>query len=160
MKLNKKLLVIGVLVVSVFVGQVYGVVFVEEVGKLGDFLIFIGVEKVGNGGDILVWDGGLSMVLVGYKNDGCYVDLFEGEELKFVIDQSNVDQYVDKLFVGQVVMIKCYDDYFMLVYEIYCIVIYLDEVEQQIIVNVIKVELIKNGNGFGNYIEVIFFLIL
>jgi len=153
MKLNKKLLATGVLAASVFAGQAYGAVSAEEAAKLGNSLTPIGAEKAGNGGDIPAWDGGLSTPPAGYKGDGRYVDPFEGEEPKFVIDQSNVDQYADKLSAGQIATIKRYDDYFMPVYETHRTATYPDEVEKQTIANATKVELIKNGNGLGNYTE-------
>lgn len=153
MKLNKKLLATGVLAASVFAGQAYGAVSAEEAAKLGNSLTPIGAEKAGNGGEIPSWDGGLSTPPAGYKGDGRYVDPFEGEEPKFVIDQSNVDQYADKLSTGQIAMIKRYDDYFMPVYETHRTATYPDEVEKQTVANATKVELIKDGNGLGNYTE-------
>ena len=153
MKLNKKLLATGVLAASMFAGQAYGAVSAEEAAKLGNSLTPIGAEKAGNGGAIPAWDGGLSTPPAGYKGDGRYVDPFEGEEPKFVIDQSNVDQYAENLSPGQIAMIKRYDDYFMPVYETHRTATYPDEVEKQTVANATKVELIKGGNGLGNYTE-------
>jgi len=153
MKLNKKLLATGVLAASMFAGQAYGAVSAEEAAKLGNSLTPIGAEKAGNGGAIPAWDGGLSTRPAGYKGDGRYVDPFEGEEPKFVIDQSNVDQYAENLSPGQIAMIKRYDDYFMPVYETHRTATYPDEVEKQTVANATKVELIKGGNGLGNYTE-------
>ncbi|AHI29115.1 DUF1329 domain-containing protein [Marinobacter similis] len=153
MKMNKKLLATGVLAASIFAGQAYGAVSAEEAAKLGNSLTPIGAEKAGNGGAIPAWDGGLSTPPAGYKGDGRYVDPFEGEEPKFVIDQSNVDQYADNLSAGQIAMIKRYDDYFLPVYETHRTATYPDDVEQQTIANATKVELIKGGNGLGNYTE-------
>ena len=151
MKLNKKLLATGVLAASVFAGQAYGAVSAEEAAKLGNSLTPIGAEKAGNGGDIPAWDGGLSTPPAGYKGDGRYVDPFEGEEPKFVIDQSNVDQYADKLSTGQVAMIKRYDDYVMPVYETHRSAAYPEQVMEDTVDNATTVELIKDGNGLGNY---------
>lgn len=153
MKLNKKLLATGVLAASMFAGQAYGAVSAEEAAKLGNSLTPIGAEKAGNGGAIPAWDGGLSTPPAGYKGDGRYVDPFEGEEPKFVIDQSNVDQYAENLSPGQIAMIKRYDDYFMPVYETHRTATYPDDVEKQTVANATKVELIKGGNGLGNYTE-------
>ncbi|WP_372982779.1 DUF1329 domain-containing protein [Marinobacter sediminum] len=153
MKVNKKLLVTGVLAASVFAGQAYGAVSAEEAAKLGNSLTPMGAEKAGNGGDIPAWDGGLSTAPAGYKGDGRYVDPFEGEEPKFVIDQSNVDQYAENLSAGQIAMIKRYDDYFMPVYETHRTSTYPKEINDQTIANATKVELIKDGNGLGNYTE-------
>src|SRR5690554_8041595 len=116
MKLNKKLLATGVLTASLFAGQAWGAVSAEEAAKLGDTLTPMGAERAGNGGDIPAWTGGLTTPPAGYNNDGNYVDPFAGEQAKFVIDQSNVDQYADKLSPGQIALIRQYPDYKLTVY--------------------------------------------
>ena len=151
MKLNKKLLATGVLAASMLAGQAWGAVSAAEAAKLGDSLTPMGAEKAGNGGDIPAWTGGLTTPPAGYKGDGIYVNPFPNEKPKFVIDRSNVDQYADKLSPGQVAMIKKYDDYFMPVYETHRTATYPDEVMKQTVANATKVELIKDGNGLGNY---------
>ncbi|MBC7183545.1 MAG: DUF1329 domain-containing protein, partial [Marinobacter sp.] len=117
MKLNKKLLATGVLAASMFAGQAWGAVSAEEAAKLGDSLTPMGAMQAGNGGEIPPWTGGLTTPPSNYKGDGIYVNPYPNEEPKFRIDQSNVDQYKDKLSPGQVAMIKRYDDYFLPVYE-------------------------------------------
>lgn len=151
MKLNKKLLTAGVLAASLCAGQAWGAVSAAEAAKLGDTLTPMGAEKAGNGGGIPAWTGGLTTPPAGYKGDGIYVNPFPDEKPKFVIDQSNVDQYKDKLSPGQVAMIKKYDDYFMPVYETHRTAAYPDDVMKQTVENATKTELIKDGNGLGNY---------
>ena len=151
MKLNKKLLATGVLAASIFAGQAWGAVSAEEAAKLGSSLTPMGAEKAGNGGEIPPWTGGLTTPPANYKGDGIYVNPFPDEQPKFTIDQSNVDQYKDKLSPGQVAMIKRYDDYFMPVYETHRTAAYPEAVMEQTIKNATTVELIKDGNGLGNY---------
>ena len=151
MKLNKKLLATGVLAASMFAGQAWGAVSAEEAAKLGSSLTPMGAEKAGNGGEIPPWTGGLTTPPANYKGDGIYVNPFPDEQPKFTIDQSNVDQYKDKLSPGQVAMIKRYDDYFMPVYETHRTAAYPEAVMEQTIKNATTVELIKDGNGLGNY---------
>lgn len=153
MNLNKKLLATGVLAASLFAGQAYGAVSAGEAAKLGDSLTPIGAEKAGNGGDIPEWTGGLDTPPADYKNDGKYVNPFGGEQPKFVIDKSNVDQYADKLSPGQVAMIKRYDNYVMPVFETHRTAVYPERIQKQTVENATKVELIQNGNGLGNYEE-------
>jgi Protein of unknown function (DUF1329). len=89
----------------------------EEAERLGDELTPMGAEREGNGDEIPAWDGGLSNVPEGYEDDGHYVNPFPEDEPLFVIDQSNVDEYEDRLSPGQIKMIKEYDDYKMPVYK-------------------------------------------
>ncbi len=151
MKLNKRLLASGILSAAMLAGNAYGAVSASEAAKLGDTLTPMGAEKAGNGGAIPAWDGGLTTAPAGYKNDGIYVNPFPNEEPKFTIDQSNVDQYADNLSPGQIAMIKRYPDYKMPVYETHRTAGYPDEVMKDTVANATSVELIKDGNGLGNY---------
>ena len=151
MKLNKKLLATGVLAASLFTGQAWGAVSAEEAAKLGDTLTPMGAEKSGNGGAIPAWTGGLTTPPAGYKGDGIYVNPFPNEQPEFVIDQSNVDQYADKLSPGQVAMIRQYADYKIPVYPTHRTAAYPKEVMDETVENATKVELIQDGNGLGNY---------
>ncbi|MCK0107094.1 DUF1329 domain-containing protein [Marinobacter sp. S0848L] len=151
MKLNKKLLATGVLAASMFAGQAWGAVSAGEAAKLGDTLTPMGAEKAGNGGAIPAWTGGMTTPPAGYKGDGIYVNPFPDEKPEFVIDQSNVDQYADKLSPGQVAMIRQYADYTIPVYETHRTSAYPKDVMDKTVENATKVELIQDGNGLGNY---------
>ncbi|WP_372966715.1 DUF1329 domain-containing protein [Marinobacter sp.] len=151
MKLNKKLLATGVLAASLCAGQAWGAVSAGEAAKLGDTLTPMGAEKAGNGGAIPAWTGGLTTPPADYKGDGIYVDPFPSETAEFVIDQSNVDQYADKLSPGQVAMIRQYPDYNIPVYKTHRTATYPQDVMDETIENATTVELIQNGNGLGGY---------
>lgn len=151
MKLNINLLATGILSAMMLTGNSYAAVSEAEAAKLGDTLTPMGAEKAGNGGEIPAWDGGLSTAPAGYNNDGIYVNPFSDEQPKFTIDQSNVDEYADKLSPGQVAMIKRYPEYKMPVYETHRTATYADQVMQDTVDNATTVELIQNGNGLGNY---------
>lgn len=151
MKLNKTLLATGILSAAMFAGSAYAAVSASEAAKLGDTLTPMGAEKAGNGGEIPAWDGGLKTPPAGYKNDGIYVNPFPNEKPKFTIDQSNVSEYADNLSPGQIAMIKRYPDYKMPVYETHRTAGYPDQVMKDTMANATKVELIKDGNGLGNY---------
>lgn len=153
MKLNKKLLASGVLAATLVAGNAFGAVSAEEAAKLGDSLTPIGAEKAGNGGEIPAWDGGLKEAPAGYKNDGIYLDPFADDEVKFTIDQSNVDEYADKLSAGQVAMIKKYDTYKIPVYETRRTATYPQAIMDQTIENATTSELVAGGNGIENYQE-------
>lgn len=151
MKLNKKLLATGVMAASLFAGQAWGAVSAEEAAKLGDTLTPMGAVQAGNGGAIPAWTGGLTTSPAGYNDDGIYVNPFPDETPKFTIDQSNVEEYADKLSPGQIAMIKQYPDYVLPVYETHRTGAYPQEVMDQTVKNATQTELIKNGNGLGNY---------
>jgi len=151
MKINKKLLTTGILAASLFATQTWAAVSAEEAARLGDSLTPIGAEKAGNGGDIPAWTGGLKTPPAGYKGDGIYLDPFPDDKPKFVIDQSNVDQYADKLSPGQVAMIRRYPDYVIPVYETRRTATYPDEIMEQTTANATRTELIQDGSGLGNY---------
>lgn len=151
MKLNKKLIVSGIFAASVLSGNVLAEVSAEKAGQLGNSLTPVGAEKSGNGGAIPAWDGGLQDIPAGYKGDGIYVNPFPDEKEKFRIDQSNVDQYADKLSPGQVKMIKKYDDYFIPVYPTHRTAAYPEEIYEATRENATQTSLIPSGNGMENY---------
>ncbi|MDX1599011.1 MAG: DUF1329 domain-containing protein [Marinobacter sp.] len=151
MKLNKKLLASGVLAATLFAGNAVGAVSAEEAAKLGKSLTPIGAEKAGNGDEIPAWDGGLKQAPAGYNDDGIYVNPFPDDKVLFTIDQSNVDQYAENLSAGQIAMIKRYDDYKMPVYKTRRTATYPQSIMDQTIENATSAQLIKDGNGIGNY---------
>lgn len=153
MKLNKKLIVTGVLAASLFAGNAFAAVSAEEAAKLGDTLTPMGAEKAGNGGAIPAWGGGMTQAEIpaSYKGDGIYVNPFPNEQPKFTINQSNVNEYVDNLSPGQVAMIKKYDDYVLPVYETHRTSTYPQEILDETVENATTVELIAGGNGMKNY---------
>ncbi|WP_165855422.1 DUF1329 domain-containing protein [Marinobacter sp. JSM 1782161] len=153
MKLKTKLIVSGILTASMAAGSAYAAVSEQEAAKLGGSLTPIGAEKAGNGGEIPAWDGGLQQVPAGYEGDGIYVNPFPDEQEQFRIDQSNVDQYADKLSPGQVKMIKKYDDYFIPVYPTHRTSAYPQEIYNETRENATQTELVPSGNGMENYTD-------
>ncbi|WP_148863405.1 DUF1329 domain-containing protein [Marinobacter fonticola] len=151
MKLNKKLMVSGIFAASMLSGSVIAAVSSEKAAQLGNSLTPIGAEKSGNGGAIPAWDGGLQAIPAGYEGDGIYVNPFPDEKEEFRIDQSNVDQYADKLSPGQVKMIKKYDDYFIPVYPSHRTAAYPQEIYEATAENATQTNLIPSGNGMDNY---------
>ena len=153
MKLNKKLLASGVLAATLVAGNAFGAVSAEEAAKLGASLTPVGAEKAGNGGEIPAWTGGLKESPAGYNNDGIYLDPFADDEVKFTIDQSNVDEHADKLSAGQVAMIKKYDTFKIPVYETRRTATYPQAIMDQTVENATTSELVAGGNGIENYQE-------
>ncbi|MGQ7274376.1 DUF1329 domain-containing protein [Marinobacter sp. V034] len=153
MKLNKTLFISGILAATLASGSAYAAVSQQEADKLGNSLTPIGAEKAGNGDTIPAWDGGMTSSPSGYKNDGIYINPFPDDKELFRIDQSNVDQYADKLSPGQVKMIKKYDDYFIPVYKTRRTAAYPQSVYDLAKENSTKTNLIPSGNGMENYAD-------
>lgn len=153
MKLNKKLFISGILAATLASGNVLASVSQQEADKLGNSLTPVGAEKAGNGDTIPAWDGGLTSSPAGYKNDGIYINPFPDDKELFRIDQSNVDQYADKLSPGQVKMIGKYDDYFIPVYKTRRTAAYPQSVYDLAKENATKTSLIPSGNGMEQYAD-------
>ncbi|MGP4844592.1 DUF1329 domain-containing protein [Marinobacter sp. 1Y8] len=153
MKLNKTLFISGILAATLAGGNAFASVSQQEADKLGNSLTPIGAEKAGDGDAIPAWDGGLTSSPAGYKNDGIYINPFPDDKELFRIDQSNVDQYADKLSPGQVKMIGKYDDYFIPVYKTRRTAAYPQSVYDLAKKNATTTNLIPSGNGMENYAD-------
>lgn len=152
MNRSPKTLVAGVLAGSLLLaGPLAAKVSEEEASKLGKSLTLMGAERAGNGKEIPDYEGGLSTPPENYKGDHRYVDPFPEDEELFRIDQSNVDEYKDRLSPGQVAMINTYDTYFMPVYKTRRTARLPDEWLERTRENATTVSLEDSGNGILNY---------
>lgn len=152
MNTYRKHLIGSAIAVSLFSsGAALAAVSAEEAAKLGNELTPIGAEKAGNGDEIPAWDGGLTSPPVDQPQEGIYPDPFPNDERLFVIDQSNVEEYKDRLSPGQVATIKAYDDYFIPVYQTRRTAAYPDFMMEKAVENATKVSLTADGNGLQNY---------
>ena len=141
----------GVIAMSLAAAPTMAAVSEEEAARLGDDLTPMGAERAGNGDEIPAWDGGLTEVPDGYDPDGHYIDPFPDDEPLFVIDQSNVDEYEDRLSPGQVRMIERYDDYKMPVYETRRTAAYPQEIYDKAAKNAVNTTLVEGGNGLEDF---------
>ena len=83
----------------------------DEIAKLGTELTPMGAIKAGNeDGTIPAWDGGLTEPPAGWAPGQHFVDPFADDEVLFTITAANVDQYADKLAVGQRALFETYPD--------------------------------------------------
>ncbi|MFA5120718.1 DUF1329 domain-containing protein [Zavarzinia sp.] len=99
----------GLMLAGIAGASAYAKVPQSEADHLGKDLTPLGAIKAGNAdGSIPAWDGGLKAPPAGYTPGGKYVDPFPGDQVKFVIDGKNVDQYKDKLSAGQIALLKTY----------------------------------------------------
>jgi len=83
----------------------------DEIAKLGNELTPMGAIKAGNAdGTIPAWDGGISSPPTGWEKGMHYINPFADDEILFTITAANMDQYADKLTVGQKALLTTYPD--------------------------------------------------
>ncbi len=83
----------------------------EEIAKLGNELTPLGGIMAGNAdGTIPAWTGGITTPPASYVPGEHYVNPFADDKVLFTITADNVDQYADKLTVGQVALFKTYPE--------------------------------------------------
>jgi hypothetical protein len=88
-----------------------------EIARLGTELTPLGGERAGNAeGTIPAWEGGITVPPPGYEPGMHHPDPYADDAILFTIDQSNMDQYKNKLTVGQQAMLEAYDTFHINVY--------------------------------------------
>ena len=89
----------------------------EEAARLGSDLTPVGAEKNGSAdGTIPEWTGGITEPPEGYRAGDYHLDPYADDQVMFIIDSSNVDQYQDKLSVGHQHLLRAYGSYSMPIY--------------------------------------------
>lgn len=121
----------------------------EEIATLGTTLTPMGAEKAGNAdGTIPAWEGGITTPPSGYEPGQHYVDPFAADKVLFTITAANVDQYADKLTVGQKAIFKTYpDSYKMNVYPTRRSASFPQRIYDKTIANAATAQLAEGGNG-------------
>ncbi len=122
----------------------------EEVAHLGKDLTPVGAERAGNAeGTIPEWDGGLATIPPGldYKPGEHHPDPYAADKVLFTITGKNVDQYKDHLTVGQIALLKTYDDYKMNVYPTHRSAAYPQRIYDMTKKYATSAELAENGYG-------------
>ena len=92
----------------------YAGVSEAEASELGKSLTPFGSIKEANGfKTIPAWTGGIVEVPAGFEGNGSpHIDPFADDEIKFSIDQSNYQEYKNKLTPGQYKLFETYPDTF------------------------------------------------
>jgi hypothetical protein len=90
----------------------------DEIANLGASLTPLGAEMGANAeGTIPAWEGGITSPPAAWEPGTHYVDPFADDAVLFTITADNVDEYADKLTVGQKALFDTYPDtYKMKVY--------------------------------------------
>ena len=111
--LKTSLLLLGVLGTTLS----YAKVSQLEASRLGTELTPLGAEKSGNrSGTIPPWTGGITQPIKGYVKGEFHPDPFAEDDIKLVINSSNMQAHKKMLTQGQMALLTKYPDYFMNIY--------------------------------------------
>jgi hypothetical protein len=121
----------------------------EKIAELGQSLTPMGSPRAGSAdGTIPEWTGGLTAPPANYKEGEHLVDPFPDDAILFTITPTNLDQYRDKLTVGQIAMFEKYPDtYKMNVYQTRRTAAYPQRVYDALASNAKTSALAHEGNG-------------
>lgn len=99
------------------VGDVRAELSADQVARLGADLTPFGGERAGNAeGTIPPWEGGIAVPPAAYQPGMHHPDPYADDRVVFTIDQSNMEQYKEKLTRGQQAMLTAYKSFYMNVY--------------------------------------------
>jgi len=120
----------------------------EQAARLGQDLTPLGAELAGNeAGSIPAWEGGITKPIAGYDQSMHHPDPFPQDKPLFVIDQSNMRQYLEQLSVGQQGMLKKYASYKIQVYPTRRSAAFPQRIYEMTKRNATSAELINSGDG-------------
>ncbi|SDX19401.1 DUF1329 domain-containing protein [Marinobacter mobilis] len=111
---NKKMLLGGLLALSIAASPALGAVSASEAARLGNDLTPFGSIKQGNAaGTIPAWTGGLTTAPEGYEGSGQHhINPFPDDQPLFTISSSNMAQYQDHLTDGVEALLEAYPSSF------------------------------------------------
>ncbi|HET8850257.1 MAG TPA: DUF1329 domain-containing protein [Marinobacter sp.] len=137
-----------------FSGSLAAKVSSAEAERLGMDLTPVGAERAGNSaGTIPEWTGGLSKPPAGWQKGSVETDPFADDEALYVVSQSNLALYRDKLSDGHQKMLEQYGStFFMPVYQTRRSAAFPEHVYEKYRENAVTAELLDNGNGVRNTI--------
>jgi hypothetical protein len=83
----------------------------EEIAQLGNTLTPLGgIAAANEDGTIPAWEGGLTTPPAGWEAGTHFANPYADDEILFTITAANMDQYADKLTVGQKALLETYPD--------------------------------------------------
>lgn len=122
----------------------------EEAARLGKDLTPTGAVRAGSeDGVIPPWKGGITGPPEGYERGDFHPNPYADDEVRFVIDQNNYEQYRDKLTAGHIALLEKYDTFEMHVYPTRRSASYPEYQYEGTRRNATKAELINDGNGLS-----------
>ena len=121
----------------------------EEIATLGTTLTPMGGVMAGNAdGTIPAWEGGITTPPPGYTLGEHYTDPFAADDILFTITAANMDQYADKLAVGQKALLETYPEtYKMNVYPTHRSASFPQRIYDKTKENAATAQLTEGGNG-------------
>lgn len=145
----KTFLAAGIAAAGLMAASTHAAITAQEAARLGGpELTPMGAERKANAdGSIPEWTGEKLNPPAGWKEGDKLVDPFPEDKPLFEITAKNLDQYKDKLSVGQVAMFKRYPDFRMPVYKSRRTSTYEQRVYDEVKAGAVKAELVDNGNG-------------
>lgn len=151
----KTFLAVGIATASLIAVGAQAAISAEEAAKLGGpELTPMGAERKANAdGSIPAWTGEKLNPPTGWKEGDKLIDPFAADKPLFEITSKNVDQYKDKLSVGQIAMLKRYPDFRMPVYQSRRTSTYEQRVYDEVKAGATKAELVNDGNGMKAFVS-------
>jgi len=121
----------------------------DEIATLGTTLTPMGGVMAGNAeGSIPAWEGGITTPPAGYTLGEHFIDPFADDEVLFTITAANVDQYADKLSVGQKALFETYPEtYKMNVYPTRRSASFPQRIYDKTKESAATAQLVEGGNG-------------
>lgn len=149
----KTFLAAGLAAASLIAVSAQAAISAEEAARLGGpELTPMGAERKANAdGSIPAWTGEKLNPPAGWKEGDKLIDPFAADKPLFEITAKNVDQYKDKLSVGQIAMFKRYPDFRMPVYQSRRTSTYPQRVYDEVKAGAVKAELVDDGNGMKSF---------
>ena len=152
MRATKKALA-SVISVMMCVSTAQAAVSASEAERLGKDLTPLGAIKAGNAdGSIPEWTGGIKTPPGSYTPGSHHADPYAADAIKFTITASNMEQYKDKLSVGQMAMLKKYPDFKLNVYPTHRSAAFPEKIYAATRKHATTAKLVDNGNGIADTI--------
>jgi hypothetical protein len=119
-----------------------------EASRLGKDLTPLGAEAKANAdGSIPAWDGGIQSPPAGYKPGDHHPDPFAADQPLLTVTSANAGQHEARLTAGQLVVLKSYPNYKLVVYPTRRSASNPQRVYDATRRNATAAQLIANGNG-------------
>ncbi|MDE0309129.1 MAG: DUF1329 domain-containing protein [Acidiferrobacterales bacterium] len=108
---------VAVLLIACFSASVNAELTPDQINRLGQDLTPLGAERAGNADETIPeWTGGIVAPPEGYQVGEHHRDPFPDDEILFVIDSNNIEEYREYLSAGHQAMLETYPSFHINVY--------------------------------------------
>lgn len=154
LKDHSKRLLTGATALAMLLG--FSQAVIADASRLGKDLTPMGAIQAGNSeGTIPAWTGGITQPPAGYKQGDHHPDPFADDQIKFVINKQNMDQYADQLSAGHKAMLETYDSFHLNVYPTHRSASMPQRIYDAAISNASTAKLTEGGNGVTGAVNAI-----